>query len=86
MTDNLPSPPRPPAPAPLCLPTLYHVPPASLGIEALPEQPSLGPGLPLNLPQETSSRCWRTGCSSGRLSAPGGRMEEEDLGGVKSRP
>lgn len=67
-------------------PSSYHVPLASLGMEALSEHPSQGPGLPLNLPLETSSRCWRTGCSSGSLSAPGGRMEEEDLGGVKSRP
>lgn len=70
----------------LCLPSLDCVPPASLGTEALSEHPSQGPSLPLNLPLETSSRCWRTGCSSGSLSAPGGRMEEEDLGGVKSRP
>lgn len=74
-------------PAPLCVfPSPYDAPPASPGTKALSEHPTVGPGLLLNLPQETSSRCWRTGCSSGSLSAPGGRMEEEDLGGVKSRP
>lgn len=57
----------------MCLPSQSCVPPASLGTAALPEHPSPGPGLPLNLPQETSSRCWRTGCSSGSLRAPGGQ-------------
>ena len=57
----------------MCLASQSCVPPASLGTAALPEHPSPGPGLPLNLPQETSSRCWRTGCSSGSLRAPGGQ-------------